>query len=229
MRGFVLCADCETPLTACWSTGNTARHPYYLCPKRGCASYGKSTRRDRIEGEFETLLRSVQPTEGLFRVATAMFGDLWTHRLEQAATQGKALKAQLARIEGQVSQLLTRIIDTTVPSVIGAYEEKVRQLESDKLLIRERLSTTGRPVSSFDDTLRTALAFLANPCELWASERLDDRRAVLKLTFAERLRYKRNEGFRTANLSLPFKVLASFSPGKNEMARPRGIEPLFSP
>ncbi len=30
LRGFVLCGDCETPLTACWSKGSNARHPYYL-------------------------------------------------------------------------------------------------------------------------------------------------------------------------------------------------------
>ena len=225
LRGFVLCADCGTPLTACWSTGNKARHPYYLCPKRGCASYGKSTRRDTIEGEFEALLRGVQPTEGLFRMATAMFRDLWDHRSERSATQKKALEAQLAKIGGQVSQLLARIIDSSVPAVIGAYEEKVRKLESDKLLIRERLASAGRSVSSFDDTLRTALAFLANPSKLWASERLEDRRTVLKLTFAERLSYKRNEGFRTANLSLPFRMLAGFLPGQNEVARPAGLEP----
>ena len=35
----------------------------------------------------------------------------------------------------------------------------------------------------------------------------EDKRAVLKLIFADRLAYKRNEGFRTANLSLPFKAL----------------------
>ena len=225
LRGFVLCADCGTPLTACWSTGNVKRHPYYLCPKRGCASYGKSIRRDIVQGEFESLLKSVQPTEGLFRVATAMFKDLWAHRLGHAAAQRKALETQLAKIEGQVSQLLARILDASVPAVIGAYEEKVRTLESDKLLIKERLASAGRPASTFDDTLRTALGFLANPWKLWSSERLEDRRAVLKLAFAERLSYKRNEGFRTANLSLPFKVLAGFLPGQNEMARPEGFEP----
>ena len=94
----------------------------------------------------------------------------------------------------QVAQLLTRILDTSVPSVIEAYEEKVQRLESDKLLIKERLATEGRPVSSFDDTLRTVLASVANPCNLWISERREDRRANLKLTFAERLRYKRNQG-----------------------------------
>ncbi|RFC00666.1 hypothetical protein B5K08_02040 [Rhizobium leguminosarum bv. trifolii] len=37
--------------------------------------------------------------------------------------------------------------------------------------------------------------------------RLENRRAVLKLSFADRRSYKRNEGFRTADLSFPFKAL----------------------
>ena len=115
-----------------------------------------------------------------------------------------------------------------MPSVIGAYEDKVRTLESDKLLIKEKLASAGQPVSSFDNTLRTALAFFANPCKLWSSERLEDRRTVLKLTFPDRLRYKRNEGFRTANLPLPFRVLAGSLPGQNEMAHPTRFERVAS-
>ena len=34
---------------------------------------------------------------------------------------------------------------------------------------------------AFDETLRTSLDFLANPCNLWASERLEHMKAVLKL------------------------------------------------
>jgi len=61
--------------------------------------------------------------------------------------------------------------------------------------------------------------------KLWVSERLEDKRTVLKLAFAERLAYTRNEGFRTAVPALPFKVLADLKCGKTEMARPEGFEP----
>jgi len=31
LRGFVLCGDCDSPLTACWSKSSTGKkHPYYL-------------------------------------------------------------------------------------------------------------------------------------------------------------------------------------------------------
>ena len=45
---------------------------------------------------------------------------------------------------------------------------------------------------------------------------------MLKLAFAGRLAYTRNEEFKTPDLSLPFKVLEGFRGGKAEMARPTG-------
>lgn len=46
--------------------------------------------------------------------------------------------------------------------------------------------------------------------------------AVLRLSFAEPLRYSRNEGYRTAEITFPFKVLAEFSTPKCGMVEPRG-------
>jgi site-specific DNA recombinase len=226
LRGYVVCAHCGTALTACWSKGSNARYPYYLCPKRGCESYGKSIRRETLEGEFEELLQTAQPSEKLFRVATRMFRELWDHRVAQAAAQSKALGTQLVKIERHVSQLLERILDATVPSVIAAYENKVRDLEEQRLLIGERIKGGGRPARNFDEALRTALGFLSNPWNIWCSGSLEDRRTVLKLVFADRLRYTRNNGFRTTNLTLPFKVLGALTGAENEMARPKRFELL---
>jgi site-specific DNA recombinase len=226
LRGFVVCDDCSTPLTACWSKGSHGRYPYYLCPKRGCDSYGKSIKRDKLEGEFETLLKSVQPTETLFRVARKMFKDLWDAKIATAHSNTKAMDGQIAKIEREVDKLLERIVDASVPSVIAAYEDKVRRLESEKMVLKERAAKGGRPASSFDSAVRTALDFLSSPWNLWCSERLEDRRTVIKLTFADRLRYHRNSGLRTANLSLPFKVLGAFESGENRMARPKRFELL---
>jgi site-specific DNA recombinase len=91
---------------------------------------------------------------------------------------------------------------------------RIRRLEERKIEISEKIANCGRPLSSFDETLRTSLDFLANPCNLWASERLEHKKAVLKLAFADRLTYVRNEGFRTPGLALPFKVLAGVKDSK---------------
>ena len=229
LRGFVDCGHCESALTASWSRGRTSEYPYYLCVNRACPSYGKSIRRDQIERDFEGVLKQLQPSPSLVEAACAMFKELWNHRLASGESRGRALKKELANIEKQVGQLLDRITETTVSSVITAYENRIRKLEEQKLLLIEKIETGGRPLRSFDEALRTAMEFLASPWKLWSSEVLEQRRTVLKLAFADRLAYVRNEGFRTANLSLPFRTLQGFCGPQSVMASPTGFEPVLPP
>lgn len=68
-------------------------------------------------------------------------------------------------------------------------------VEEEKAVLKEKVQKCGRPLTSFNDTFRTALDFLASPCNLWHSDRLEDKRAVLKLAFAGRVSYVRKKGF----------------------------------
>ena len=225
LRGFVTCGHCGEPLTACWSKGRSARYPYYLCDTRGCSEARKSIRRDVIEGEFEKLLGELRPSEGLFNLAFQMFRDLWDAKLASARTQGTSLKQELRAVERKVEQLLDRIVDATSASVVAAYERRIKELETQKALMRERLDSSGKPLMSFGEAYRTAFGFLANPCKLWNSDRIEDRRAVLKLVFADRLPYVRGEGYRTAEISMPFKLLGSLNMTEKGMVPRGGIEP----
>ena len=130
------CADCGTPLTACYSRGTHKSYPYYLCPKRGCTSYGKSVRRDKLEGEFELLLQSVTPAAPVVRIAERMFGQLWEHRMTRMEASAKALGTQLVKIDTKIAGLLDRILEASVPSVIASYEKEVGRLEADKIVIK---------------------------------------------------------------------------------------------
>lgn len=226
LRGFVMCADCGAPLTACWSTGSHARYAYYLCPNKrgGCPSYGKSTRREVLEGEFESLLRKLTPSEALQKVAPLLFRDMWNQRMAKRIEHAKALSAKLNKIESDVGKLLERVVEANVPSVIAAYEVRIGELEKQKLLIREKIAESAAPRLSYDQSLRTALTFLSNPWKIWSSGHLEMRRTVLKLAFGSKLEYRRNEGLRTTNLALPFKVLAQISSANGEVARPERFE-----
>jgi len=154
--------------------------------------------------------RDLEPSANCFLAAKAMFKKLWDHCLASGETQARTLKGELQKNEKLIDQLLTRIVETDVPSVIKVYEERIRKLEGEKALLAEKGANVGRPLRSFDETLRTALDFLSSPWNLWASPRFEDKRTVLKLAFSDRLAYVRNEGFRTPNLALPFKALAGF-------------------
>jgi hypothetical protein len=118
-----------------------------------------------------------------------------------------------------------RIVEAASDSLVRAYEKRVQDLETQKALMQERIAVGGRPLKNFGETYRTAFDFLANPCKIWHSPRIENRRAVLKLVFADRLAYARNEGYRTAKISTPFKLLGDMNMNKNEMVPRGGIEP----
>ncbi len=135
LRGFVLCGDCDKPLTACWSKGKSKRYAYYLCRNQSCISKGKSIPRDRIEDAFETLLKQLTPTKGLLKVFRAMFKGAWNHRLSQATESVKAAKKQLKTVETRIDQFLSRIVRASNDRVINTYEQQIIKLEREKAIL----------------------------------------------------------------------------------------------
>ncbi len=189
--------------------------------------YGKSIRRADIEGDFEKLLKTLQPTEGLFKVATAMFRDYWNTKVEQTIAHAKIIKADILDIEKQIDQLVDRTLEATNARVIAAYEKRIDECERKKLVLAENASKTHQPQPDFDGMPEHALKFLANPHGIWTSGKFNLKRMVLKLAFTEPLLYCRETGYRTPKTSIPFKVLGSFNGQNCKMVPPVGIEPTL--
>ena len=228
LRGFVTCGCCGSAMTSCWSKGRNKRYPYYLCPQKGCEAYGKSIRKEVIEEEFEELLTELRPSPNLFYMALEMFKELWSRRQQQARQEGTLMQGELGRIDKKVNQLLDRVMEADTPTLVETYENKIRELQEQKVTMAEKIKNCGRPLQSFDESFRTAFDFLGNPYKLWSSDRIEDKRMVLRLAFSEKLPYDRNEEFRTAQTALPFKLLGDLKGGEYEMVEGRGIEPPTS-
>ncbi len=203
----MLCGDCETPLRSSWAKGKTKRYPYYLCQTKTCASYGKSIPRDKLEGEFSGIVKSLQPSKSLFALTRVMFRDIWNQRLAQAEEAVRTGKRQLADIEKQIETLLDRIMDASSTAVINSYEQKIGALEKSRTRLEDQLANCQPPKGKLEEILELSLQFLANPWKLWESGQITLQRTVLRLAFADRLVYDRFEGARTPKTALPFKAL----------------------
>lgn len=226
LRGYVVCGECEKPFQGVLSKGRTKHYPYYLCLTKGCAHYGKSIRRDVMEDEFEKLLLDLQPSQTLFAMAREAFCEIWNLRLRFTAGERDAVEAELAKAERGVAQLLDRVVEADSDALVKAYEGKIRALEERKVELRERLASMGKLRKDFQTTFRTAMEFLANPYRVWALGEIAYRRLVLKTAFAERIAYVRGKGFRTFQISLPFRLLERSVAGIKEMVDATGIEPV---
>lgn len=227
LRGFVLCDDCGEPMTSCWSKGRSQLYPYYLCDTPGCCSKRKSIRRADIEDGAESLLRGLQPATQLFKLAKAIFTDIWEMRRSEAASARATLETQLHETGKQIENLLDRIMNASSPSVIGAYEKRIVELERQKIRLTERAESAVPEAGRLTEFIEPALTFLANPWNIYKNGSFALKRTVLKLAFAEPLRYSRNEGYRTAEITFPFKVLADFQSLKCGMVEGAGFEPAY--
>jgi site-specific DNA recombinase len=228
LRGFVICACCERPMAACWSTGRNGKYPYYLCRTNGCERDGKSIRREQVEGDFESLLADLKPSEHVFFMAAAMFTDLWNAKREAVKTDTETLRQQALLLDRKSTHFFQRIANNENPTLIGAYENQIRILEEEKIRLDEKIVQCGRPLAPFDETFRTAFSFLSNPQKIWAKGNLEHKRAVIKLTFTNKLAYDKKTGFRTAETSLPVRLLQELSLGRTEMVEGVGFEPTYS-
>ena len=90
---------------------------------------------------------------------------------------------------------------------LSAYEKKIEEAEMQRIELVEKLENPSRRDNSFEHLFELAMQFVAKPCKLWASGRLDLRQIVLRLVFSDYLVYCREKGFLNSNLSMPFNIL----------------------
>ena len=209
LRGFVACSDCDQPMTAAWSKGKYQHFPYYRCNQRDCISKGKSINANKMHAEFSDLLKTLTPAADLIKVATLIFKDVWEQKMNLFDEDMEQVKKELIGTNDNIYTLLDRILKTESDTLITAYENRIQELERKKLVLTEKLAQKQRPPKEKLNTFKEAIKFLSNPQKLWESDKAEDKKAVLKLAFSERLPYTRNIGFGTPNLSLPFKALGS--------------------
>ncbi len=228
LRGFITCSCCEQPMSACWSKGRNGKYPYYLCRTKDCERGGKSIRREKIEGDFEVLLTDLKPSEHVFFMAAEMFTDLWNAKRDAVKADAETLRQQVVQVERRTAHFFDRIAQNEHSTLIAAYENQIRTLEEEKIRLDEQIAKCGRPLASFDETFRTAFSFLSNPQKLLERGNLEHKRAVIKLTFTNKLSYDAKTGFRTAETSLPVRILQGLSGDKKEMVEGAGFEPAYS-
>lgn len=226
LRGFLVCSDCGHNITACWSKSKTGvKHPYYMCYRRGCESKGKSIRRADIEKQFETLLSEIKPSNQLFNLVQDMFKHAWDIQSESEAAHRLSIHKAVLDTEKKIESLLDRIVDAATSSVITAYEKRIDKLEREKLVFKEQLENKAQNIRPFGEMFKLTMQFLSNPHKIWQIGRLEHKRTVLKLTFADRLKYSRKSGFQTPKISSVFRMIGGIIPANFQMVGGEGFEP----
>ena len=225
LRGFLICESCSHPLTACWARSRTGKkYPYYLCQYRGCSEKGKSMPRDKIETQFGEGLKRLVPAETTMKLAEQTFRDAWDARSSSASSETKRLKTKVRQIERDVDGLIEKLVQTKNDTVRSAYEQRVEELEQEKVLINEEVDRIATPERPFDEMFELAKRFLENPHEIWEKGDYATKRTVLRLVYPAPLIANRKTGVQTGETTYPFKALRFLEGSSSQVVPPERLE-----
>ena len=184
-----------------------------------------SIKRDTIEGEFEAIVKKLEPAPGLLDAAHKMFKAHWNHIRDQVEEHRNALRQQSVQKGKNIETLMERIVDAESDTIITALERRIEKLERERALNDAKVVKLAQPARGYDAMHRTAVEFLVNPFKFWCLGQFEDKRSLLRLAFSERLVYERGKGFMEPKTTFPFKVLGDFLGRKTKMVGPAGLEP----
>lgn len=220
LRRFVLCGNCNNPLTGSFSQGRGKKYGYYHCTRKECSEH--------------------------VRVAIKTLEEQFVEYLNQfslTSIQQKLLEAVLIKnAEGKMRQQ-ERTVER-INQALEALKEEKRDILRSKLLSQAEKGELIEDVRTRETVLKMERAedkidykeneavidfvkhFTKNVGNYW--ERLDLPRqvALQSKIFPEKVAYD-GENFRTTHLSQSFELIKAYSEAKFELVTPPGVEPGF--
>ena len=138
-KGFMVCAECGTPVVGQFGGGKGYKYPYYVCPgwAKGTCERQNAARADALDEEVVAKFQKISRDFHLHRwtqIESAI--DEEKQRLIQA--RGRALKESLEDIRQKKENLLEFVMASGAKQV-GSVTRKLRDLEAEEEAVAERL------------------------------------------------------------------------------------------
>lgn len=212
LRGNVHCASCGRALTAARSKGRSKYYSYYNCGFKGCDLYGKTVPQERLEREFEDLLKSASIANEILEQVRKEVEKFHEKALSTSKELKSTIRSKIRKTESKINDLVERLLDCENTTVQKVIEQKIQGLEVEAKSLRSDLSNNQEPAPDVRTAFNEVRTLLSNPLGYWHSDNLETKRIVPKLVFGDSLVYDRNEGFRTTRKTLPFELLGGLDP-----------------
>lgn len=203
LRRTVRCGFCLRHYTGGLSRGNGGKYPYYHCPNKQCEAFGKTIRKDHLEGGFTDELDRLAPNERALLVFKETVLDVWRERRRSSASAAETRARQLSELADRRRRIFEMREDGSYSTAM--FQERLADV--DRQIVQ--LKMAGEALSQSLDVetaLSRAVASVENPSRTWLELKPRLRPRFQKLVFPAGIPYDRNRGFGTAELGLLFTL-----------------------
>jgi site-specific DNA recombinase len=219
LRRFVVCAECQQPLTGSASTGRHGKkYPYYHHQRQACPK-AAFIPRDQLETKFVEHLTDITPTPKFERSFKTIVTDLYSNRY-------KTIEASCQRHDRELQKLNTarqRIFEAHTKGLYSDDDFLQQKRDIDQRIAKQQSLRPDQeaPPIDVDAALDFALDMIRNAPQRWPELSLEDRARFHKLIFDGQITFD-GEKFGTAKLSPIYALYRDFGPDLSTLVTPRG-------
>lgn len=225
LRGFIICSECKSPMTASWHKGRNKRYAHYFCKQPTCAMYVKNIAKDRLENEFQAFVDTLTPNKDVVNVVRAIITDAWNNRVALEAQSEKMALKEIQELETRKNNLVKRLVNATNEDIIKTYESEIEKIIKKENEIRLGVSQKIHTDENFGTATAIVLSILEKPALMWQSPNYKDKRLLLEMYFEEKITYDLKAGLGTASLAPLPKLLCMKEAFENHLVEMAGVEP----
>ena len=206
LKGTVICASCNRPLTGSAPRGNGGRYCYYHCKNSACAEYAKSIPKATLEADFVEFLKRITPNERVLTVIRETVKDIWEEKRMSIKLEARRREKTIASLKDRKMRICELLEEGTYTGSYG----KERLAELDNKLMTANIALSEAQTDQFDTEAAISYAthFVSNLSRQWFDLAPELRPRFQKLIFPEGAPYSRSAGFGTAKLGLIYELNA---------------------
>lgn len=225
LRNFVICNECQIPITGSFSTGRKKRkYPYYHCRKGRCG-FG-SVSRDDLHEHFYGLLENISPSNGIIRLFREVVKDVWKTAHVEQAKKRKRLGIKFNQLKLKKQEAIDKLISKT----LSDHDYRIYSDKLDNEIANVETETRDVQIdpTKVEECLVFCQDFLTHLPDHWIHADLDLKQRFQDLVFPRGLTYF-GGSFGTAETSILFNILRQENTEKSNLATPTGVEPVLTP
>lgn len=220
-----MCGECGARLTGAEARGeNGTKYGYYWCYR--CRAV-KTTRTDKVHGQFFEMLTRLRPDAELVIEFSAILKEEWRKRTGDSAAVVRKLKADLQERRESQGKLLAKYLNDD-RNIMPYFKQMNSRFEEEIATLENQIAEAGSETATFEEMLEFSKSLLVDIASAWARADIDQKQRVQNILFPTGLKYHPQKGILNSNNDCLFNQLEDFVTGKMLMARPERFElPTF--
>ena len=187
----------------------------------------KTTRTDKVDGQFADLLARLRPTELLMSEFPAILKQEWETRMGDNAARVRKLESVLEERTESQQKLVSKYLNDD-PNIVGVFETMNTRFNEEIALLEGQIAEAKMESARFDEPWQFSKSLLVDIATAWRRADVDQKQRVQNILFPDGLKYHPEQGFLNSGKESLFNQLEDLVSGKMLMARPERFElPAF--